>query len=276
MLQERVYLNENDERIYIDTYIQDEMRETDPIRDAMLVIPGGGYSHVCGALEGEHIALAFLAQGYNVFVLHYGVGEERDVFPKHLLDAGRAMLYIRNNSEKYRINSDRVFAVGFSAGGHICGSISTMFTYPEVIAEFGEDAPRIRPTGAVMSYPVTTLNDKTHIWSFESLLKKKEDAFTEEDRARCSIDSAVTENTAPMFLWHTAEDPIVPVEGTIRLAHTLAEHKVPFKLNIYPYGGHGMGLANQTYANGTPVHKDPCVQGWVKDAAAFLKTLESY
>jgi acetyl esterase/lipase len=278
MLNERIYLNESDDRIYIDTYVQDEQPNycAAHVRDAILIIPGGAYAYVCGALEGESIALAFATLGYNAFVLHYGVGEERDVFPKQLLDAGRAMLYIRNNAEKYRINPERVFAVGFSAGGHLCGTISTMFSYPEVKAEFGDDAARIRPTAAILSYPVTTLNDKTHIWSFECLLRKKEEAFTKEDRARYSLDSAVTADTAPMFLWHTVEDPIVPVEGTIRLAHALAENKVPFKMSIYPYGLHGMGLANQTYADGSPVHKDPAVASWVKDAVEFFKTLPNY
>ena len=127
MKHERIYLNDQ-ERSYIDTYIADSKA----IRPAMLVIPGGGYCVVCGDREGEPIALDFFAKGYNAFVLNYRVGRVDDVFPKQLLDAGAAMVYIRNHAEEFGIDPRRVFAVGFSAGGHLCGSIATMYDYPEV------------------------------------------------------------------------------------------------------------------------------------------------
>ena len=60
MLHERIYLNENDKRIYFDTYIADERYCRRP---AMLVIPGGGYRTVCTDREGEPIALAYFAKG---------------------------------------------------------------------------------------------------------------------------------------------------------------------------------------------------------------------
>ena len=44
MKHERIYLNENDDRVYIDTYVANLGEK----RDALLVIPGGGYWCVCG------------------------------------------------------------------------------------------------------------------------------------------------------------------------------------------------------------------------------------
>ena len=117
---ERIYLNNEDKRSYIDTYVQDGNVK----RDAMLVIPGGGYCGVCSDREGEPIALEFFAKGYNAFVLNYRAGKAGDVYPSQLLDAAAAMIYIREHEEELCINKDRVFAVGFSAGGHLCGSLA--------------------------------------------------------------------------------------------------------------------------------------------------------
>ena len=62
MLHKRIYLDPTDERVYIDTYVTDTNFKK---KDAMLVIPGGGYAAVCTAREGEPIALAYVAKGYN-------------------------------------------------------------------------------------------------------------------------------------------------------------------------------------------------------------------
>ena len=123
MRHERIYLNPDDDRVFIDTYVVNLPR----VRDAILVIPGGAYREVCTGREGEPIALDFVAKGYNAFVLGYRVGKEGDVFPKQLLDAAAAMIYIKEHAAELCINADRVFAVGFSAGGHLAAHYSTCF-----------------------------------------------------------------------------------------------------------------------------------------------------
>ena len=112
---ERIYLRPDDECVYLDAYI------ADPIacltRKAILVIPGGGYNNVCADREGEPIAMAFLAHGYNAFVLHYTV-DKVHTFPTQLIDASLAICHIRDHAQEYGIDMERVYAVGFSAGGH--------------------------------------------------------------------------------------------------------------------------------------------------------------
>ena len=96
MIHERIFLDGSDSRVYIDTYVSDVRNF---VRDAMLVIPGGGYSNVCQEREGEPIALAYLSKGYNAFVLNYRVGEQGDAYPKQLIDAARAVLHIKREIE---------------------------------------------------------------------------------------------------------------------------------------------------------------------------------
>ncbi len=271
MKTERIYLNDSDDRVYIDTYVCGIPTK----RDAILVIPGGAYREVCASREGEPVALAFVARGYNAFVLNYRVGKEGDVFPKQLTDAGRAMLYIRKHAEEFNVNPERVFAVGFSAGGHLCASISTMYNFPEAIEEFGEEVARIRPTGAILAYPVTSLLENTHLNSFKNLLGHPDGVFTDGERERYSIERNIGEHTAPLFIWHTAEDKAVPPEASLRLGYEMAKRNLPFMLSLYPYGPHGISLGTKESAT-TPEHIQPIAPEWVSQADAWMKTLGNY
>ena len=270
MRHERIFLNPTDDRVFIDTYVVNDSRT----RDAILVIPGGAYIGVCTEREGEPIALEFVGKGYNAFVLNYRVGRG-DRFPSQLIDAGSAMIYIRNHAEEFHVNRDRVFAVGFSAGGHLCGCIASMFDYPEVKEAFGDDYVNVRPTGAILSYPVTVMRTASHIGSFINLLGKQPSEFTEDDINRFSLDRVVNKNTAPMFIWHTVEDATVPVRGSLILAEALVEANVPFKVSIYPYGPHGIALGTEI-TNTSAGYVQELASSWTTEADLWMKTLKSY
>ncbi len=271
MVHERIYLSEADDRVFIDTYITN-LGEN---KDAMLVIPGGGYNDVCTEREGEPVALEFVSRGYNAFVLNYRVARKGDVFPKQLLDAASAMVYIRNNAGRFKINPNRVFAVGFSAGGHLCGSLATMFDYPEVKEVFGDDFIKVRPTGAILSYPVVTMYGPTHTDSFVKLLGKSESDFTDQERERYSLERIVKDDTAPMFVWHTVEDTLVPINGSLKLAMALVENNVCHRMSVFPYGPHGVVLSNKITETGNPEYVQPFAEPWVDQAVEWMHTLPS-
>ncbi|MBQ9071318.1 MAG: alpha/beta hydrolase [Clostridia bacterium] len=269
MKHERIYLNDSDLRVYIDTYVAN----SENCRDAILVIPGGGYGNVCTDREGEPIALEFFSRGYNAFVLGYRVGKYEDKYPDQLVDAGSAMIYIKEHAAELKINPERVFAMGFSAGGHLCGCLATMFNYPEVKEAFGDKHMMIKPKGVVLSYPVTIARPNTHVGSFKNLLKKPLEEYTEEEIRKLSLDTAVTSESSPMFVWHTAEDAVVPVEGSLRLGLALSAAKVPYRLAIYPYGPHGVALANEITAGNNPAFIQPIAEAWCEQADEWIKTL---
>ena len=108
MLLKRIPLEEGNPDAYLDAYLADPLGGF--TRRAILVIPGGGYGAVCSDREGEPIALAFMAEGYNAFVLHYTVGRKK-TYPAQLIEASRAMVHIRENAREYGIDPDAVFAV---------------------------------------------------------------------------------------------------------------------------------------------------------------------
>ena len=267
MKYERIYTDPSDKRTYIDAFVSYSTHA----HDAVLIIPGGGYGGVCADREGEDVALAYMARGLNCFVLQYRVGTPEDRYPRQLIDACRAMHYLRTHAEELHIDPQRIFCLGFSAGGHLAGSLSTMYDRPEVLEALGVDGEACRPNGAILCYPVVSACvPATHQGSFENLLKKKFDTITDEERIRYSIEKNVTDRTPPMFLWHTAEDDGVPTYGTLALAQTLIEHKIPVRLNLYPYGPHGMALGTRMSSNGYAPFVDEFACTWVDDSLSFL------
>lgn len=270
MLHERIYLDCSDGRAYIDTYVSD-LPHGGP-RDAMIVFPGGGYVNVCADREGEAIAEAYLARGFNAFVVRYRVGSgER--YPTQLLDAARAVLHVRANAEKYNINPDRVFAVGFSAGGHLTGSLGLLCSDPLVLSELGVTIEAIRPNGIVLCYPVVTAQEITHQGSFINLLGKPYDELTDSERYKFSLENNVDENSPPAFIWHTAQDQGVPPVGSLRLCEAYIRNKVPVSLHIYPFGPHGIAMANR-YTTGSEAGIQPLAQRWLDDSVDFLRALK--
>ncbi len=93
-------------------------------RPAILVIPGGGYA-VCADVEADPVALAYLKAGYQAFILRYTVSSKGG-WPQPLEDYEEAMELIERHADEWGLDSSRIAAVGFSAGGHLCACAATL------------------------------------------------------------------------------------------------------------------------------------------------------
>jgi len=203
-------------------------------RPAVLIIPGGGYTNV-SLRESEPIALHFLVRGYAAFVLHYTCAPQG--FPVSLREAAMAMRYIRENAEAFDVDPAMVAAIGFSAGGHLCGTLGTMYDCPEV-ADIAEPAV-IRPDALGLCYPVLVEWGRTQQGSFKNI-----SMGDPELRKRLSVDKLVRPDMPPVFLWHTRSDAGVPCRNSIVMAEALEEAGVDFVLHIYRKGDHGLATAD--------------------------------
>jgi dipeptidyl aminopeptidase/acylaminoacyl peptidase len=92
----------------------------------------------------------------------------------------------------------------------------------------------------------------------------------EEGMDRFSVENYVNADTAPAFMWHTANDPVVPVENSLVYAAKLSEHKIPFELHIYPQGPHGLALCDEETYVGNPAYNSPYCQGWIDLAIKWI------
>ena len=206
---------------------------------AMIVCPGGGYGGLADH-EGEPVARWLNTLGLAAFVLRYRLGPTHH-HPAPLDDAAAAVRAARSQG------FDRVGVLGFSAGGHLAATVSTL----------ADGAGRADL--AVLCYPVITMHDPhTHVGSREYLLGPNPSAALVD---RLSADRQVTPRTPPTFVWHTADDDVVPVENAMLYAAALRANGVPFELHVYAHGRHGVGLAGD----------DPVLRTWTDRCADWLR-----
>lgn len=230
-------------------------------RPTVLVLPGGGYCNL-SEREGEPIAMKYLARGFNVCVLYYAV--QPNVFPVALLEALTAIKYIRDNSERFFADPDRIFVCGFSAGGHLTASVGTLWHEKESVKYFG-DTEAVKPNGLILSYPVITGKKNAHRGSFDALIGKKEGK--EELIEYLSLENRVSEKTPPCFIWHTFEDTCVPCENSLIFSLELRKYNIPFELHIFENGNHGLATANLiTNEKDFPLR----TQGWIDMSADWI------
>jgi len=236
-------------------------------RPAVIVCPGGGYAYTSDR-EGEPIAMRFLAAGFHAFVLQYSVSPAR--YPNAVLELAAAVRSVRENAQKWGVDCHHVYIAGFSAGGHLCATLGTMWDEPIFEKAFNASenhAKNWRPDGMILSYPVITMGDFTHAGSRDCLLGA--DASPEQIR-QLSLELQVSSQTVPAFLWHTYEDGAVPVENSLQFAIALRSAKVPFEMHIYEAGGHGLSLCDDTTAqNENHLRSDNA--NWMMMAVRWIK-----
>ncbi|MDE6402087.1 MAG: alpha/beta hydrolase [Clostridiales bacterium] len=229
---------------YLHAYVPTESTELNKkTHPAMIVCAGGAYRFLSDR-ESEPVALRFVVAGYCAFVLEYTVNA---AFPTPLIEACMAVAYLREHAGEYGISEDHIGVIGFSAGGNLAAMTATLFAEPEITNIMGKHAKHARPNAAVLCYPVATLDICTHGESCAVIT-----GGDEKLRERISPDKRVTNNSAPAFIWHTAEDDCVPVENALRIAEAYRKARVPFALHVFEKGWHGLSLCNAAVNDQTP------------------------
>ena len=87
-----------------------------------------------------------------------------------------------------------------------------------------------------------------------------------------SNDLQVDANTPPCFLWHTADDPVVPIQNSLLMASALAEKKIPFEMHVFPHGPHGLSLCDERTSVGNPLLINPAVAQWLPLSLTWLRS----
>ncbi len=240
------------------------IHDTQPERrfPAVIVVPGGSYSH-CSEREGDPVAARFYSHGYNAFILRYSCVSKP--FPTALAELCEAVRYVR--SEERLCCTDRLTVCGFSAGGHLAASLGAY------AGEFEEVYGNVRPDSLILCYPVITSGKYTHAESARNI------APTPALMDKISLENHIPRDFPPSFIWHCADDRIVPPENSLMLAQRLSERNIPFELHIFPTGGHGIALCDiSTMKNNDPRYLNPKAARWFELALDFMgrETAPSY
>ena len=236
-------------------YLPDKGKSTGT---AVVVCPGGGYGGHALDHEGKQIAEWLIERGIAAFVLEYRLGK-RYHHPAPLQDAQRAIRTVRSRAKDLKFDAKRIGIWGFSAGGHLASTAATHFDSGKPDAEDSVERVSCRPDFAILCYPVITLEKPHAHWgSRENLLGKNPD-----DKLVQSLcnHKQVTKDTPPIFLFHTKEDTVVPIQNSELFEKACKKAGVPVKLVVFDKGPHGVGLAK----------KDPILSKWPLQLEAWMK-----
>lgn len=235
-------------------------------RPTVIVCPGGAYCCTSDR-EAEPVALRLCTLGCNAYVLRYHTAPEAR-YPIPQMELAWAIHLVRERAARENGSVCGVFALGFSAGGHLAASLGVLWNRANWAQRLGLDPQEIRPDGMILAYPVVTSGPYAHRGSFDNLLGEERPAL----EAFLSLEKQVTAEAAPAFLWHTDDDGAVPVENSLLLARALKEAHVPVEVTIYPHGPHGLSLATeQTAPAGCPEYVREDCQGWIENAARWAR-----
>lgn len=226
---------------------------------AVVICPGGGYGVLAIDHEGYDIAAWFNEVGIAGIVLKYRlpsdeIMEDKTIGP--LQDVQEAIRIVRRNAKQWNIDPQKIGVMGFSAGGHLAGTASTL--YGENVYQ-PSDNTSARPDFSILIYGVLSMQKEiTHMGSRNNLLGK--DA-SQERMDKFSNELHIDSRTPPAFLVHSEDDGAVPVENSIRYFQALKKNSIPGELHIYETGGHGYGLAT----NGSTESNWPeACRNWLK------------
>lgn len=223
--------------------------ETTSNGTAIVICPGGGYSHLAMDKEGFKVAQWLNTLGVTAFVLKYRlpsdlIMENKTIGP--LQDVQEAIRIVRRNANKWKIDPEKVGIMGFSAGGHLASTLSTH--YKDKV--YNHDSISAKPDFSILMYPVISMDEKiTHKGSRISLLGE---APSEELVEFYSNEKQIDSLTPPTFLVHSSDDTVVPLENSLNYYLALKKNSVAAEAHFYEKGGHGFGLGvNETSPNWT-------------------------
>lgn len=235
MKQEIITLNP-ERNVTLTAYIQEVAGEFQfAKRPAILVLPGGGYA-MCSDREADPVALAYMKAGYQAFILRYSTGKNK-TWPNPLEDYEQAMALLQERAEEWHLDSSRIAAVGFSAGGHLCACAATIAKH--------------KPAAAILVYP--------------AILK---DICDMCQPGMPQPNEHVTGETSPCFLVAARDDRTVDVKNSLMMQLALAEKGIPFESRIYSYSGHGFSTGEDWILNNSC---SPRMPNWVDDSIGWLK-----
>ena len=205
-------------------------------RGAIVIFAGGGYTEHAHHEDIEYAE--FLASnGFFAFYVDYRCWP--NVFPLPLLDARRAVRFVRSKAEIYGYDKNKIAVMGSSAGGHLAAMVSN---YQEPIELEGIDEidnEDFIPNAQILCYPVISIvKPYGHVRSGQNLLGDKYENRKEE----FCIEKLVTDKTPQAFICHSSGDKSVLIQNTLNYTSEMNKNGVRSEIHIFPDGYHGMGL----------------------------------
>jgi acetyl esterase/lipase len=210
---------------------------------AVIVMPGGGYTHLVMEKEGSVSAKWLAAHGIDAFVLQYRLSPAYR-YPAPMLDGSRAVRYVRAHAAELGINPAQVGVWGFSAGGHLSAYLSAIHSSGDAKAKDPIERVSDRPDFAIISYgrmdlslAVPRPNPTAASPGMEIVLSAP--------TINLDVISQVNADTSPTFIYSTTGDQTVDSRNASHYYSVLKSAGVPVEMHIFELGPHGTGFAEK-------------------------------
>jgi acetyl esterase/lipase len=211
---------------------------------AVVICPGGGYERLAYVISGLQLAKWFNTMGISAFVLNYRLPNSPDLKQREigpLMDAQRAIRYIRANAERWGIKPDKIGIMGSSSGGHLAACSATI---TEDVSAVGDSLNKVsfRPDFAILVSPVIDLSTSiAHAGSVKNLLGPNP---SEELKKKFSMQLQASSTNPPCFIVDAINDKTVNPMNSLLFYQALLQNKVPVSFHAFPQGGHAIALRN--------------------------------
>ncbi len=203
----------------------------------VLLVHGGSWK------SGNKDQLKFIAErlshnGFAVMAINYRLAPDHK-FPAQIEDCKSAVLWMRRNAQRLKLNSNWIAGWGYSAGAHLVSLLGTTdssagFEGPDC----GTDGVSTRIQLVIAGGTPCDLRpfppEETMLVDFLGATSGQDPKAYE----RCSPIVYVTEDDPPMFLYHGDADELVPLENASAMEKALQEAGVEVQLYILPKSKH--------------------------------------
>ena len=207
------YKSSDNHQIKSDLYLPRLLKDKNPV---VIVIHGGGWRARSGDMSS--ICKRLVTEGYIAINITYRLSPEF-VYPVQENDVKAVLKWIEENKSNYRIDTDKIYAWGYSAGAHLAFNLANE-PKSKIKAVVAGGTPTHFPTypasPIIINYMGSQYKDKPDLWY------------------QASPISRVSSSSPPTFLYHGENDFIVHVEQSEMLAEKLKENKVEHELYRIP------------------------------------------
>ena len=205
---------------------------------AVLIVPGGGHRELVFAAEGVEPAKYLNALGVTCFVLKHRLPRETNspyslhIHPRQ--DAQRAMRVIRSRAAEWRLDTNRIGALGFSAGGEVVALLVYSPTAGDSTAGDAIDRMDCRVDFQISIYP-----------------------------GPLGVPTGEIPADAPPAFFPVANDDSSHVGPVLAQLEKYRRAKRPVEVHLYARGGHGFNLGNRS--------KLASIKGWPQRLADWMQ-----
>jgi len=223
------------ERLLLDVYIPDDEKASHP---ALVLVHGGAFR---GGDKGTYRGLArgLAKQGYAVFSVNYRLAPKYP-YPAGLDDVQRSVRWIRAQAPRYTVDPARLGAIGHSAGGYYAAMLALRDTRKNDVKELAGFSSKVTCAAdffgpADFCAALGSAHGTKVVDDFLGMVKKGNEAKWRE----ASPVSYVSENCAPLHIFHGTADPLVPVAQSRMFYEALKKARAPAWFMELKGAGHG-------------------------------------